>query len=151
MVNGGKNKVGKIVVHSGVSGSPIWIIEGPNENDIIGSYLSSVPDLDGDRLDDVLFNRGYSLNRDSVFVHSGATGNYLYTLMYNPPNRYNIAGAHDIDGDGFGEIIVESYGHNGVTGKIYVYSGIDGTLLWDVEGENPFDIFGLMVARATGH
>lgn len=53
-----------------------------------------------------------------------------------------IARAGDVNRDGVMDIAIGAPGFNGSTGKVFVYSGLDRTLLWQMEGEFSGEEFG---------
>src|SRR5262249_2508185 len=64
----------------------------------------------------------------------------------------SLAGAGDVNGDGYADVIVASYRHAGFTGKAYLYLGAPGGLStnasWTATGETTDDSFGSSVATA---
>ncbi len=74
-------------------------------------------------------------------------GEFLYDRLGD-----SVAGAGDVNGDGFHDLIVGAWGArpDGVhaTGSAFVYSGIDGSLLWRFDGKVHADQFGYSVDGA---
>src|SRR5262245_60929720 len=64
----------------------------------------------------------------------------------------SVGGGGDFDGDGFDDVIVGSWKHNGLagadTGKVYLYSGQTFGLLWFFDGEATGDDCGFSVGNA---
>jgi hypothetical protein len=61
--------------------------------------------------------------------------NLLYDLSDQGPNQdVSIAGAGDLDGDGFGDVLVGRPADTPSAGSVYVHSGKDGALLYKLPG-----------------
>jgi hypothetical protein len=95
-----------------------------------------------------------------VYVYSGLDGSTLYTFKGTNAGDwfgYSVAGA-DINGDGYADIVigvphtdlVDSTTHKRMkdTGAVYVYSGLDGSLLRTFSGTAAGDNLGYAVANA---
>lgn len=113
---------------SGASGATIWSQAiGGTTNPVI----TTVDDLNGDGLEDLVYGHRYS---NDVFVHSGFDGSLIRAIPDYPGDvRFGcgLLRAGDLDGDGAGDFYVgspESYFH-GYVGKIYLFSGGTGTRL----------------------
>ena len=86
----------------------------------------------------------------------GATGTAqgeLYRFQGDSPGDSLDAasGAGDVNGDGFADLIVGMHrdDNNGLfSGTARVYSGADGLLLYNFEGNNAYDFFGISVSGA---
>jgi hypothetical protein len=115
------------------------------DGDEFASSCTSVPDLDGDGVTDLVV--GAALARISttrngrVYAFSGATRALLYSLDGPQDNErfgYGVAGARDLDGDGFGDFLVAApYFDNSSgqdSGRVYVYSGKSGSLIRSHDG-----------------
>jgi hypothetical protein len=57
-----------------------------------------------------------------------------------------VAGAGDVDGDGYADVIAGEYRHNSITGRARVYSGTSGSSLMTFDGIASGDSFGYSVA-----
>src|SRR5690606_22117726 len=64
----------------------------------------------------------------------------------NLGNSVDIAG--DVNLDGFSDLVIGAEGWNFLTGRVYVYSGRDGMLLFSVDGEGSNNSFGDSVSGA---
>ncbi len=136
---------GRVYVYSGKSGKLLWMQTGqPGEN--IGQVVEGAGDVNRDRIPDVIT---CSPNSGKAYVYSGKDGKILLTLTSKDAaeafaSTVNHAG--DQNGDGFADVLVGAPGNAQTTGKAYLYSGKDGSLLLTLEGERAGDGFGSTVA-----
>lgn len=96
-------------------------------------YFDIVPDYDGDGVQDVIWGLGHAAlpPTDTAATHAEVrslrTGQSL-GVFYNPANHaywgWVIAGLGDVDGDGFGDVLVGSD-----QARIDIYGGPDGHLI----------------------
>jgi FG-GAP repeat protein len=150
----GKNGAGKVYVLSGRTGRVIWTRDGEFAGDEFGFTLADVPDVDGDKIDDVLvgawLNDTGAYLAGKVYLYSGKTGSLIHTHQgFAADDRFGCAGAGfpDLDGDNRGDYVIGALyaGPNG-EGQAYLYSGRNGVLLRTMTGERPTDLFGISVA-----
>ncbi|TAK67068.1 MAG: hypothetical protein EPO22_03245, partial [Dehalococcoidia bacterium] len=139
---------------------PFYTFTVPNPHNVFGSAVAA-GDVNGDGKADVIvgaFNETVAGNegQGQAYVFSGVDGALLYTLA-SPTVQ---AGAHfgrsvaagDVDGDGKKDIIVgadaETVGFNAFQGRVYVFSGATGLLIYTIDTPNPesFASFGISVA-----
>ncbi|UCC45312.1 MAG: M28 family peptidase [Candidatus Zixiibacteriota bacterium] len=74
---------------------------------------------------------------------------YTFTGSYLNMLGFALDGAGDVDADGYEDIIVGAYYTGSQRGKVYVYSGADGSVLYLKSGEAAGDMFGAAVAGVT--
>ncbi len=120
-------------------------------------FVSVVGDVDGDRVPDVyasdFADRTLGPATGRIYVHSGATGRRLLTLSgEHPGDGFGIGSAEagDVDRDGYDDLVVGAWQYSTVAasgGKVYLYSGRNGTLLRAITGRVPGETFGF---DATG-
>lgn len=141
---------GKIYLFSGATGNLIWSKEGDNVNDKLGWAVKGIKDLNGDGAGDVVASTDKA---NYVKAYSGVDGSVIWTLYAEPQGGffgYDVSPVQDLNGDGIQEIIVGDIFFNGSggssSGKIYVYSGAEGSLIWSEEGESASDSFGFSVS-----
>ncbi|MFQ5748023.1 MAG: hypothetical protein ACE5H3_01035 [Planctomycetota bacterium] len=131
---------------------------GQARGDLLGSSIAPVGDLDGDGVPDILAGApGADINgRNSgaVEVLSGASGALLYTVAGQVGGSlfgFAVAGLGDLDGDNRADFAVSSAffssGPGGLfAGRVYVFSGADGTLLDTLDGFSQGEVFGSSLA-----
>jgi hypothetical protein len=156
----GISSAGAAVVHSGLDGSVIHQINGVVAEQRLGFSVSAVADTNGDGVGDYLVAApGPVLSTTpiygTVYLYSGATGSLLQEFVAPVPNAYfgsSVAGAGDVNADGFGDIIIGMSGaevnllHD--AGSAFVYSGATGLLLHRLDGANANSLLGVAVGHA---
>ena len=159
----GADDAGSARVFSGADGSVLYTFDGLAALDDLGIAVAGAGDVDGDGHADLIvgawqseadnpaggyFGAGYAQ------VFSGATGAMLHTFTGSTElDRYgvSVAGVGDLDGDGLSDLAVgASYfgSHDGAIGpgRLYLYSGADGSLLFTIDGDDDYDELGSAVA-----
>ncbi len=112
-------------------------------------------DINGDGYDDFFVleseaESDQSPNTDYIYVYSGLDNSLLYTASIVADEERDYPGstaqnAGDVNNDGVNDIIVGSYGETVgslVLGAVRVLSGVDGTLLYRINGEYDYSLFG---------
>ena len=131
--------------------STIW---GDQSNAGFASSVANAGDVNNDGVPDVIVG---SYARDSngidagtATVYSGSNGSPIWTWHGENPNDwfgYAVAGAGDANSDGYADVVVGAPKWDSSTGypptsfdrgKIYVFSGIDGSILRTVTGPSGF-------------
>jgi len=142
---------GRVYVYSGLDGTFLYSIESanPNTDGTFGLALSSIDDLNGDGLKDLLIGSQETpdtLDRSGrAYVHSGSDGALIYTLDSENPALngkfgWSVADAGDVNGDGTHDIAVgseEPFDGFSQSGRAYLFSGADGSYLYDVGSPAP--------------
>ncbi|HMZ19782.1 MAG TPA: VCBS repeat-containing protein, partial [Blastocatellia bacterium] len=149
---------GRVYVYAGLNDKPKFIIESDETGAALGAMFASVVgDVDGDKVPDVYASdfpntaKGPATGR--VYVHSGADGRRLHTLTGEAPGgAFGIGSADvgDVNKDGFDDLLVGAWQYAGAAqsgGKVYLYSGKDGSLLRAITCRVPGETFGF---DATG-
>lgn len=150
---------GRVYVFSGFDGAELYRFTGDTmEIDRFGFSVAG-GDLDNDGHSDMIVG---TLYRDSptattvgaVDVFSGFDGSILYAIHGEASQDQfgqAVAGNVDINNDGFGDFIVGAIGSDsgGVdAGRVYVYSGIDGSVMYTFDHVNAGGGFGWSVSGA---
>jgi len=138
----------------------IWRFDGDTADQLTGWSVGGAGDVDNDGFPDVIVGAigadpGGRVDAGSAYVYSGATGALLLQFEGTAASDefgISVAGAGDVDNDGHADLIVGAHRANpgGRTdaGSAYVYSGDDGTLLWQFDGGFLDDRLGYSVSGA---
>ena len=152
---------------AGLSTTPAWSDQGEAADDDFGYSVAGAGDVNGDGYADVIVGARYN---DDAASNAGKAYVYSYGLSVTLPawNPWedqgesggdlfgtSVAGAGDVNGDGYNDVIVGAYGNDGGSidfGEAYVYhgsaSGLSATPDWSDQGEAAYDYFGFSVATA---
>ena len=136
--NNGSNS-GRVRVFSGIDGSVLYTFDGDSLNDrFFGNSVSGAGDVNGDGTPDLIVGAQVGNGRARVF--SGSDGSQLYNFdgdSLNDGFGGSVSGAGDLNGDGFDDLIVGARFSNELAGVARVFSGVDGSVLYNLEGDFP--------------
>ena len=148
--------------------TPGWTFTGEQSLNYLGQSWMPAGDVDGDRYNDLIVGAyGYDT---STITNAGRA--YLfygyYTGLDTTPDwvvdgemtdayfGYSVAGAGDVNGDGFDDVLVGSYGYDLAepetvnVGKVYLYlgseDGLETTPAWTFTGSQEGQAVGVKVA-----
>jgi hypothetical protein len=149
---------------AGVASTPVWITNGGGTEGFFGSSVASAGDVNGDGYGDVIVgapNEGGRLEGAAYLFLGSPTGvasmpawSFAGSSGLENLGR-SVASAGDINGDGFGDVIVGSPGYtNGelAEGRALVFlgsaSGLSSQPSWSFEANSASALFGWSVASA---
>jgi hypothetical protein len=148
---------GSVRVMSGADGSELFIFNGNNQSDEFGYSVSGAGDVNNDGYDDIIVGAyaddTNSYNSGSATIFSGQDGSILYTFNGDSSYDYfgsSVSGLGDINNDGHDDVIVGAYldDNNGSnSGSAKIYSGVDGSVLYTLNGDNSDARFGTSVSN----
>ncbi|MEM6730507.1 MAG: FG-GAP-like repeat-containing protein, partial [Myxococcota bacterium] len=142
----------------GLETTPVWTAESNAFLAYYGWSASGVGDIDGDGFADVMVG---SFNQRRAYLYRGsssgpeASASWTYTGPFGSNLGASVAGAGDVNGDGYGDVIIgaENYdnGQNN-EGAAFLFFGSAGGLAgspdWSHEGDIGGIRFGTYVAGA---
>ncbi len=152
---------GSVFVYSGLDGSLLYQKDGPGQESVLGQSIDIIGDLNSDGKSEFLISAPFGvrdghIDAGSVYIYSGATGVLL--IQKDGASNGDIFGTSargiggDVNGDGRPDFIVGARqadpGGLFNAGSVFVYSGADGSLLYQKDGTAVNDEFGFPVAGA---
>lgn len=138
--------------------SPMLVFSGEAANDGFGISVASAGDVNNDGISDIIIGAAWNdaggLNAGRAYVFSGSNGDTLFVFTGEAAwNHFGgqFASAGDVNNDGYSDLIVGASSNNitvNDTGRVYVFSGLDGDTLFIFRRESHLDSFGSAVASA---
>ena len=134
------NMTGYIQMFSGTNGAILYTIT----SEIAGNfrYEDQIADINSDGIPDIVAaDTKHNSDTGKLYVYSGLNGALIYSVLGQNTGDKFAADAYvieDINSDGYEDIVVSAL-MVGLEGKVYFLSGIDGTEIFSVTGENAGD------------
>lgn len=155
----GTRQRGRVYVFRDLRVPASMVMDSDSTGAALGAMFTSlVGDVDGDKVLDVFATdfsnaaKGPATGR--AYVMSGKTGALLRTLTgENAGDAFGIgsADAGDVNRDGHDDLVIGAWQYSAVApsgGRIYLYSGKDGSLLQTITGRIPGETLGFDAAGA---
>ncbi len=151
---------------AGLSQAAAWTAESDQAGAHFGYSVSSAGDVNGDGYADVVvgaygYDNGQTDEGRAYVYHGGPSGPSLTAAWMAESGQADaqlgnsVASAGDVNRDGFADVIVGAYLHDGGEGdegRAYLYlgsgSGLSGTAAWSAESNQGAARFGYFVASA---
>jgi FG-GAP repeat/FG-GAP-like repeat len=147
---------------AGVSTTPATTLTGPGNYGNFGSSVASAGDVNGDGYADVVVGAPGVSNgtgRASVYLGSASGLSSTPSVVLTGPDGENggfggsVAGAGDVNGDGYADVVIGASGVSNSTGRAYLYlggpSGLSTTPAAVLTGPDAYGDFGQSVSSAA--
>ncbi len=156
---GYNDSTGRAYVYSGRSGELLKTFTGDAVQDHFGWSVDGAGDVNNDGYADLIVGAPYNDVAASaagrVYVYSGFNDSLLYSYIGEQVSfeyfGWSVAGAGDVNNDGYDDFVIGAYGNDDIApaaGRMYVYSGLNGSLIFTKTGEATSDFFGFSVSGA---
>ncbi|MFO0982983.1 MAG: integrin alpha [Planctomycetota bacterium] len=150
---------GTATVYSGKDQSVLHAFHGDAAGDYFGFAVSGAGDVNADGVPDFVVGatRYVDFLQTGVGyarVFSGKDGSVLYTFSEGADDDYgaSVSGAGDTGADGYDDVLVGAWWGNGNgstdAGRVYLYSGRTGALLFTFAGDQHLDYVGIALGGA---
>jgi hypothetical protein len=124
---------------------------GEEVGDYFGNYTAGAGDVNNDGIPDLVIGAPGGGLYGKAYVYSGLDGALIYQFDGKDQEENfgdAVAGAGDVNGDGFDDIIIAGSLSYFGAGVVKVYSGYDGTELHEWGGSGGADFLGWTVSGA---
>ncbi len=145
---------GRAWVFSGATGAVLYELKSPTpqNHDRFGSRIGRAGDVNVDGVPDIIVgasneNVGANTHQGEAFIFSGKTGALIRKLDIPPSDAVSgsgfglaVQGPGDVNGDGTPDQLVDTVNFNGglsAQGRMYVFSGRDGSLIRHIDDPVP--------------
>ncbi len=121
---------------SGLATTAATTIAGAAAADYLGYAVASAGDVNGDGYDDVIVGAsGVSSGLGLAYLHRGSASGVSATASTTLTGLeaaerfgFDVAGAGDVNGDGYDDVVVGAYQYGSRAGRVLVYHGAAGGL-----------------------
>lgn len=149
---------GKVFAYSTATSALIYQWSTPAVNDGFGISVAAVGDVNQDGIEDILVGAhlgGTASVEGLVYLYSGANGELLFQCrgrMQGDSFGFSVSAAGDLNNDGIPDVVIgaplaDPAGRT-AAGSAYVFSGLDGSLICQWDGEQRGEQLGYSVAGA---
>lgn len=150
---GSRYAAGAVSAWSGRDGHLLWNFSSPVPRSSLGYSLAGIGDLDGDGIPEVLAGAPGAPHAGvddsgAVLILSGADGTLLRLVSHGGGGDFGfaLAAVGDVNADGVPDWCTSApyldAGGLVQSGAVYLYSGADGTVLWQAAGAAALDYLG---------
>lgn len=140
-----------VFVYSGKNGNIIYTLTG--DGGPYGKAVDGIGDVDGDSFPDFIVGNAYGgTGFGKLYQYTGRTGGLVRTFQGDAQTKtlgYSVAGIGDVNGDGIPDYAAGAPAFNSnpaIAGRVVVYSGSNGTVLYTFQGNSAGDYFGYSIA-----
>ena len=144
---------GSVYVYDGATRALLRRHDGLSISARLGENSANVGDINADGVDDYAagarYTRRGSTRYGAVYVWSGSDGSLLHAFDGIQPDGdfgRDVAGVGDVNGDGFGDLVIGADWEDGARGVVRLYSGADGAELRSHTGPHVNSQLGYSVA-----
>lgn len=139
------NGSGAAALYSGIDGSLLHLVLGQAENDLLGSSVAFVGDLNGDERSEFAVGSSQGNAPGYALILSGDDGSLLFNILSpeicsGSGNRCNfgkvVSAAGDLNQDGTPDILISDPTFESAKGRLYAFSGTNAELIFTVTGES---------------
>lgn len=140
---------------SGIDGTRVWVEHPRRLSQHMGQSVSAAGDVDGDGYADVIVGSGWAEwetdHRADLWMGPMSNGRLPdWSVVGDDLYGHSVSAAGDVNGDGFGDVIVGAPDEDGNGGWVYVYhgstTGLAAVESWSVGEEQVGSSFGWWVS-----
>ncbi len=145
---------------SGPASAAGWSGSGEEIANYFGWSVDSAGDVNGDGYTDIVVGAsGYNSQTGKAYLFQGSPSGLFATAAWTAVGEagsgsfgISVAGAGDVNSDGYADVVVGARAFNSIAGKAYLYlgspTGLSSAAAWSATGEGNSNYFGGSVASA---